>query len=198
MPPIHRAVLQPTERAGGNRCAIVPVLALLAACQGLPPREEMLDIACADLPCRVATEIELIDAGGETRRFEVPAGPVYAGGILSLISGETQYLELETGDEQRLTARWIPEVRNPDKTLRARLEQVADEDGRRSQLALHNPLDYPLRLRIEQYPAGSDRFYPLPIAPLPPGRTVRRNWPHAILEVQITGLAIMPTPSADE
>lgn len=170
---------------------VVTVIAmgLLSACSNMPPREEMLAAACAEHPCRDATTVELTDARGQAHTFRVPAGPVFAGGILSVMIGERQALALERDETGRFTLRWLPDSQHDTADLLLGLEQIRKEDGETvSRVGIRNRLASPLRLNLEQYPVNGDRFYPLTIPVVPANRTVYRDWSHTILEIHLTGV----------
>lgn len=167
----------------------VMVVGILSACSNMPPREEMLASACAEHPCRDATTVKLTDARGQSHTFHVPAGPVFAGGILSVMTGERQALALERDETGRFTLRWLPESQHDTADLLLGLEQIRKEDGETvSRIGIRNRLATPVHLHLEQYPVNGDRFYPLTIPVVPAERTVYRSWPHTILEIQLTGI----------
>lgn len=173
------------------RRGIVTVIAvgILSACSNMPPREEMLASACAEHPCRDATTVELTDTREQAHTFRIPAGPVFAGGILSIITGERQALALEQDDADRFTLRWLPESEHDSADLVLGLEQIRGEDGNTaSRIGIRNRLAIPVHLDLEQYPVNVDRFYPLTIPVVPANSTVYRSWPHTILEIQLTGV----------
>ncbi|MDQ2068409.1 hypothetical protein [Natronospira bacteriovora] len=170
--------------------ALLPVVTLLAACQTLPPREEMLALGCSHAPCREAGALQLHDDEGRVQTFHVPAGPVFAGGILSIVLGETHYLGIshEGTDDGRLKMQWMNASDRGEADLRLTLQRISTGDGYVSRLTIHNQLDHALWLEAEQFPVNQDRFYPLSLPPVPAQRRVHREWPHTILEVQLTGI----------
>ncbi|MCP1726499.1 hypothetical protein J2T60_000464 [Natronospira proteinivora] len=169
-------------------------LSLLGACQQMPPREEMLSSVCERQPCRPATVIQLQDQSGEPHPVQVPAGPIFAGGWLSVISGEQHALVLMEDKAGRIHPSWAPAVAPSEARFRIKLQQVNEEGLFFSELRLQNPLDRPLFLQAEQLVAGEDRFHPLPLPPIPPGESVRKRWNHTILEVQVLGFQGLGKP----
>ncbi|MEA5444321.1 hypothetical protein VCB98_00630 [Gammaproteobacteria bacterium AB-CW1] len=174
-----------------RRCLSYPTIMLLAlllaACQALPSREEMLTHACEANPCRQAHEIELIDGEGRIQRFQVPAGPLFAGGVVSVMSGERAGLNLSESSDGRLSLQWVAPEKTSEADLVLELNQVKVEGGHASELRVQNRMDKALQLDLEQFPASEERFFPLAAPPIPPESRVRRHWPHTILEIQLTG-----------
>lgn len=167
-------------------------LLVLSACNSLPPREEMLIEACKRNPCREPTRINLTDSAGQSHEFRIPRGPIFAGGILSVVIGETQALSLTRKEDQRFTARWVADPDSAEADLVLSLSRVTVDGESASRLRILNRRDTALRLDLEQFPVGEERFHPLPIAAIPPERAVRRDWPHTILEIQLTGIRAAP------
>lgn len=175
------------------RAVLTVCLALsLAACQSLPPRSEMLEAACAEQPCRAESRITLHDASGRAHEFLLPAGPVFAGGVLSIVQGETQHLSVRIDDRGEAMLHWLSSEEKEAPYIRFRLEQVETEKGYASRLSIRNRTDHDLWLEAEQFPVNQDRFYPLALSPIAARRQVSRTWPHTIVEIQITGLRVLP------
>jgi hypothetical protein len=163
----------------------------LAACQTLPPRSEMLATACAEQPCRAESRITLHDASGRAHEFLLPAGPVFAGGVLSIAQGETQHLSVRIDDQGDAVLRWLSAEEKEAPYIGFRLDQVETEAGHASRLRIRNRTDHDLWLEAEQFPVNQDRFYPLTLSPITAGQQAIRTWPHTILEVQLTGLRVL-------
>jgi hypothetical protein len=174
------------------RAVITVCLALsLAACQSLPPRSEMLESACAEQPCRAESRITLHDASGRAHEFLLPAGPVFAGGVLSIAQGETQHLSVRIDDQGEAMIHWLSAEEHEAPYIRFHLDQVETDTGHASRLRISNRTNHNLWLEAEQFPVNQDRFYPLALSPIAAGRQVSQTWPHTILEVQITGLRVV-------
>lgn len=162
-------------------------LMVLAGCQQMPPREEMLNRVCAQHPCRSAEVLYLQDKHGERHPVAIPAGPIFVAGWLSVVTGEQHALALSEGPEGQVHASWLAGVVPGGQRFRIELSQGNDNGRTFSELRLHNPLDRPLFLQMEQLVVGEDRFHPLPLPPIPPGDSVRKRWDHTILEIQVLG-----------
>lgn len=148
-----------------------------------------MTVACAEHPCREATTVELTDARAQSHTFRIPGGPIFAGGILSIVTGERQALALKQDDDGQFTLQWLPESEHDTADLVIGLKQIREDDGTTvSRIGIRNRIAIPLRLDLEQYPVNHDRFYPLTIPVVPANQTVYRDWPHTILEVQLTGI----------
>lgn len=161
----------------------------LAACQTLPDPEEMRETACAELPCREAGTLALLDSGGYPHFFRVPAGPVFAPGLLSLVPGESAHLHVrQDGDGNGSSLEWRE---SPDEqTVSFRFSQATDTEGFPMRLQVHNRLDRPLYFEVEQHPADDDRFHPLAAPVVPANSRVQRHWHHLIVEIQIYGFQL--------
>gem|GEM_PF-2745800 len=148
---------------------------------------------CDHNPCREAREIELIDQTGQAHRLQIPAGPIFVHGWLSVVTGESHSLALQAGPDNTVHANWLAGAVPSSEHFRVRLSQQLDKETPYTELRLYNPLDHPLVLHAEQLPVGESRFHPLALPTIPPGRAIRKRFDHTILELQILGFRKMPS-----
>jgi len=80
---------------------------IMSACQSQPPKAEMMATVCDHNPCREAREIELIDQTGQAHRLQIPAGPIFVHGWLSVVTGESHSLALQAGPDNTVHANWL-------------------------------------------------------------------------------------------
>lgn len=175
--------------------ALLPLCLLaMAGCQTLPETEEMTATACEELPCREASRMVLLDGAGIARFLEVPQGPRWSAGLLSLIPGESAHLRWTETTDGELAPEWEEEVERADLSIR--LEQDTASPDRPMRLRIQNRTEQAVYLEADHHPAGDDRFHPLFAATVPPGSRVERSWSHLILEIQLQGWRLLEDAKA--
>lgn len=174
---------------------LLPFLLASAACQTLPDQQEMTATACAELPCREAGPVVVLDAAGTAHFLAVPQGPRWAGGILSLVPGESAHLRWTEGPDGGERLAWETDPERADLSFRLeplRPSRTGEHEGKLMRLRIHNRSPRDLYLEAEHQPAGDNRLLPLFATAVPAESRVQRSWPHLILEMQLSGWRALP------
>lgn len=105
------------------------------------PAEVTLEEVCASVPCRPATTVRL-DIGGDTaHRVDLRRAPYVYKGLVSIVTGETVFVESEKTDGAVGELRYVESdsVEHPERTLVFKLEF----SGGSTILSVTNPFPTP-------------------------------------------------------
>lgn len=136
---------------------------------------------CEQTACRRNVRIRLQQEDGSyfDRTFEIFPGVVQPMGI-TVVAGETVYLEADVAGDTLANIRAVDDIRNPNKTIVAHFEQ-ADHGG--MMLSLRNPFDRPLKFRMAIMPLDREDLYKTSSCPVIAGGGSYEMWPYPIFQV---------------
>ena len=139
-----------------------------------------LEAACADMACRPATAVRLESDNGETIEIPVASRPYVYHGLISIVPGETIYIEAVPRDSALTELRYVPAMENPDRTMTIRLEQDAEVG---TILTVSNPFPKPLKYRAGIHRLGYEEFHNTSICPIPQGLKSYEHWPEPLIHI---------------
>ena len=127
--------------------------------------EVTLEEVCASVPCRPATTVRL-DVGGDTaRRVDLPRTPYVYKGLVSIVTGETLFVESEETGGALGELRYVESdsVGIPERTLVFKLEFT---DGS-TILSVTNPFPTAIKYQAFMQPAETREFFATSSCPVP-------------------------------
>lgn len=164
-----------------NRLAVaIGLTALLTAPQPVAADQPAPAEVCAEVECRPATTVILALGTGEMVRFHVSTRPYVIDGVVSVIAGETIYVEAVPHGSTLAELRFVPAIANPDRTVTLKFEQSL---GIGMVLTVTNPFSEPLKYSAGIHRPGYDEFHRTSICPVMPGVRTWEHWPEPLVQL---------------
>src|SRR5688572_24214178 len=137
---------------------------LIAGCAGPQTRVKEVKTTDTDYPaflqdmcrrvmCQYNVSVKLKQKDGSNYEKHFDALPVVQESGVTVVAGQTVAFEADIQDGQLTSLKLVETVINPEKTVTAKFEQ--SEDGN-MMLALKNPFDKHMRIRMGIMPLGRD------------------------------------------
>ncbi len=169
------ALAAPAARAQATAPPGAPPPALISTEEA--ERRAMEAEMCRQTACQRDLRITVRDGEGGVfdEHYDVFPAIVQDVGVL-VVAGQQVHVEMRATGTALVEPRAVPGVREPARTLSARLQQV-DGDGMR--LTLSHGFDRPLRVRLGVMPLAEDEMYEVPACAVPVGapREITLDYP---------------------
>ena len=154
-----------------------------------------LEEACADMACRPAADVRIKTDYGEYIAVPVASRPYVFHGLVSIIPGETIYIEAVPQGGILTDLRYVPAVDNPDRTMTLKLEQVAELG---MVLTVSNPFSKPLKYRAGIHRLGYEEFHTTSICPVPRGLKSYEHWPEPLIHILLVDFRFIDENDQDD
>jgi len=187
----------------GKLCALVCCLSACAASEVSESQSEVggdesnqrlfLSDFCADKLCRKNVTITFNTPNGVFDEFLPNYFPVVQGERLSVLPNEKLFIEAELQNDTLTNYRWVESNQHPDKTLVISLTQM--EGALSMLLTLKNPFDVILKYHLDLVDFEGE-LHPTSSCPVLPGISAFETWPHAIPELIISEVHVIPESQA--
>lgn len=160
--------------------AIIGLIVLLTAPQPVVADHPAPEEVCAEVECRPATTVILALGNGEMGRVNVATRPYVFDGVVSIVAGETIYVEAIPHGSTLADLRFVPTVANPERTVTLKFEQRL---GIGMVLTVTNPFSEPLKYSAGIHRPGYDEFHRTSICPVWPGVRASEHWPEPLVQL---------------
>jgi hypothetical protein len=151
---------------------------------------------CAKLLCRGKTQVTLNMGQGKTfvRDFD-EFNPVVMGNDITVLPGETLFIEAEerAGRLEKLKA--VFSVRDPARTLIIKFKQ--EKSGVNMVLRVVNPFSRPLKYSLGMIIPGQEGAVQTSSCPAMPNRPAVEQWPHPIFQLVIRSPVLLAKDTKD-
>lgn len=137
---------------------------------------------CSTMECRGPTEVKLRYANGDviTRKFQW-FNPVVQDDAVTILPGETLYIEAEVNDGRLTRLHRVDSLRNPGKTLVLKFSQATS--GTDMLLSVSNPFLKTLKYHLAAMATESSPLTKLASCPVRPGTESFETWPNPVFQL---------------
>ena len=168
-------------------CGMFFAFPFFCAAQEAPSRQEI----CPQNDCRKASTVELRTKEGKKfiKSFEF-APPILQDGLITVLAGETVFIEAARLGEQLGDLHVVPKNLHPEKTIVLKLEQM--ENRVAMMFTLFNP--FPALLKFEIGIQTLDRQAPIKVksCPVPAGKEGYEGWEEPVFQVFLRNGRFLP------
>lgn len=148
-----------------------------------------IDEVCVLLACRPATHVHLEGGAGQAPLdAEFQKTPYVFHGVVSVLPGESLFLEGEVRDDDIANLRYVKDVADPRHTLTVGFRQVVDQDRPRMLLSIANPFDRPVLYRAVVMLPGARVPVDRDTCPVQPRTQRSESWPEPVVQVFLIDL----------
>ena len=183
---------------------IVPT-ALLLLLQAAPsssqdaavPKE--IEAICKQVLCRSPRPIRLKQKDGTLFEMTPSAPmPIVTGGLVTVLAGETVYVEAKADGGRLIDLKAVPHVAKPEKTLTFQLKQEPSVgDGTGMILTVESPFPGVLKYRLGIMRLDGDRLLKTSTCPVNQGSAAFEHWPYPLFQVAAADFTFVdPTSEA--
>jgi hypothetical protein len=153
---------------------------------------------CAQVLCRPASTVKLRLDGDRVVEAPMPKGPYFHNGVVSILPGETLYLEADDAGGQLSNTRAVAAPKNKANTIVVKLEQLHDPKlDRHMLLTVTNPFSKPLRYQAAIQRAGTISVAMTSACAVQPASQNYEHWPEPLVQVMMKHLHF-PGPSTHD
>ncbi len=140
---------------------------------------------CETANCRKNVKISLKKKDGSTFTFAKSlTTPVVQSGFITILAGETIYLEAEAGANGPINLEVVDKIENPEATITFEFKQNPDiGDGTNMILKVENPFDRAIRYRLGLMTPDSGDVYATSSCPVRAGISIIEMWPYPIFQL---------------
>ncbi len=164
-----------------NRLTIaIGLVVLLAAPHPAAATQSTPEEACAEVTCRPATKVRLTLQDGQISEVVVNSKPYVIDGVVSILAGETIYVEAVPHGSTLAGLRFVLAIANPERTLTFQFEQSL---GIGMVLTVTNPFSEPLKYSAGLHRPGYDEFHRTSICPVMPGTKTWEHWQEPLVQL---------------
>ncbi|SFC51597.1 hypothetical protein SAMN05660479_01821 [Microbulbifer thermotolerans] len=179
---------------------VLPVALLLSACQtgtmegnasesALEETQSLVKV-CKDHPCRRNIHVTFRTDGEPVDQMIPLYWPRVFNEMISVLPGESFYVEAELEDGKLVNMKEASENSNPDKTIIIKFNQVENETG--MMLSIYNPFE----TVVLKFNMDMVDFFGTPhktsSCPIMPQAYIFESWPHPIPELIIKNPVAVP------
>lgn len=139
---------------------------------------------CARTKCQINVHVVMRDKNGAVFDRTYAAFPPVVQPIgITVVAGQTVYIEADVVDGKLANLVAVDKVSNPGKTITATLEQI---DGKGMILTTSNPFQQSLKWDMAVMPLDRENVFKTSSCPIWPGTKTLESWPSPIFLILLT------------
>ena len=175
------------------------IILLIAGCASSQPRvkevkttdpdyQAFQEEMCRQVMCQRNILVKLKQEDGSFYEKHFDVFPVVQENGVAVVAGQTVAFEADVHSGQLTNLKLVESISQPDKTITAKFEQ--SDDGS-MMLALKNPFDKPIRIRMGIMPLGKNDLYRTSSCPVIAKGGSYEMWPYPIFQVWLGDMRLM-------
>lgn len=151
----------------------------------MPPPPVPIEVRelCRKVACRPSTQVRLVIPGGEVVDGTVMMSPYVVDDVLSVVPGETLYVEGDVEADRLVRLRVVPAIAAPERTVTVRFSQEPGGPGHMMLLTVKQETGRIMRYRAGIAILGTEDVYDTSTCPVHSGVPVMEMWPDPIVHV---------------
>jgi len=151
----------------------------------MPPPPVPVEVRelCKKVRCRPNTPVRLVVPGGEVVEGLMMMSPYVIDDVVSVVPGETLYIEGDVEGDRFVGLRIVPRVADPARTVIVRFDQRPGGPGHMMLLTIEQETGRILRYKAGISPLGAEDVYATSTCPVRSGIAVFEMWPDPLVHL---------------
>lgn len=165
----------------------------------MPPPPVPVEVRelCLKVRCRPNTEVRLVTPGGEVVDGMVMMSPYVIDDVVSVVPGETLYVEGDVELDRLVRLRVVPAIKAPARTVTVRLAQERGGPGHMMLLTVKQETGRIMRYKAGIAILGTQDVYATSTCPVHSGVAVMEMWPDPIVHALLSEFRLLDPGDPD-
>ncbi|MBW2276853.1 MAG: hypothetical protein JRF63_05130 [Deltaproteobacteria bacterium] len=165
----------------------------------MPPAPVSIEVRelCRKVRCRPNTPVRLAAPSGEVVEGMMMMSPYVIDDVVSVVPGETLYIEGEVEGDKLVRLRIVPRVVEQARTVTVRFDQRPGGPGHMMLLTIKQETGRVMRYKAGISPLGSEDVYATSTCPVQTGIPVMEMWPEPIVHLLLAEFRFLDDDDPD-